>query len=65
LLYLKTIRSVDFIRTNKLNITTIFKNKKIAIPTVGAGTVPRKTLEESAYEPFSRSLRRGIPEMYF
>jgi hypothetical protein len=27
--------------------------------------VSRKTLEESAYEPFSKSLRRGIPEMFF
>jgi hypothetical protein len=25
----------------------------------------RKTLEESAYEPFSKSLQRRIPEMFF
>jgi hypothetical protein len=30
-----------------------------------AGTVSIKTLEESAHEPFTRSLRRGIPEMFF
>jgi 1,2-phenylacetyl-CoA epoxidase catalytic subunit len=30
-----------------------------------AGAVSRKTLEESAYEPFSRSLRRRIPENVF
>jgi hypothetical protein len=66
---------------NKEHINSIFKEKicinimllntidkiieQIRYPTGEAGSVPIKTLGESAYEPFAKSLRRGIPEMFF
>jgi hypothetical protein len=59
------IRRYVLDRDNILNKNKLFKLVKYLPNSTGkAGTVFIKTLEESAYEPFSRSLRRGIPECF-